>query len=359
MTTFGRILITYGGYVLDHPECGGALREAGLELAVHPREGNRTSDELVELCRGAVAVIADADPFDAAALAQLPELRIIARTGVGLDSIDLPAASAAGIPVTVTPGTNDETVADHALALMLAALRRLSDQDAQVRGGGWRDFSLLGPQLHGATVGIIGYGAIGRAVGRRLRGFGAELLIHDPPLADADAPLVELDELLRRSDVVTVHAPNTPATNGLIDARALALMKPGAVLVNTARGPLVDEDAVAAALHSGALGFAALDVFEIEPPIGRPILSAPRTLFSPHIAGSSDASHLGMSRMATESVLARLQGRRPEHVVNPESLDRSPQSSFEGELNGRRLRGRSGPCRPRRSQPRRAPRGSA
>lgn len=318
-----RVLVTYGGFAGDDPRAGGALKAAGLELVVRPRVTDRTPDQLVALCPDAVAVIADADPFDATVLERMPRLRVIARAGVGLDSVDVKAASAAGVVVTVTPGTNDETVADHTLALMLAALRRLPAQDAQVRRGGWREFGLCGPQLHHATVGIVGYGAIGRAVTRRLRGFDAEVLIHDPLLTVADAPLVELDELLSRSAVVTLHAPLSDATRGLIDARAIALMKPGSILVNTARGPLVDESAVVDALHRGHLGAAALDVFEIEPPVGRPITSAPNALFSPHVAGIGDSSNLAMSRMAAAGVLARLAGRRPEHVVNPDALHRA------------------------------------
>jgi phosphoglycerate dehydrogenase-like enzyme len=318
----GRVLVTYGGFATEDPQAGGALRAAGLELVLRPRETDRTPDQLVALCPDAVAAIADADPFDAGVLERMPRLRVIARTGVGLDSIDLEAASAADVVVTVTPGTNDETVADHTLALMLAALRRLLAQDAVVREGGWRDFGLCGPQLHQATVGIVGYGAIGRAVGRRVRGFDAKVLIHDPLLEEADAPLVALDELLAGSDVVTIHAPLSDATRGLIDARAIALMKPGAVLVNAARGALVDESAVAQALHQGQLGAAGLDVFEIEPPVGRPITQAPNVVLSPHVAGISDASNLAMSRTASAGVLARLSGRRPEHVVNPAALDR-------------------------------------
>lgn len=228
--------------------------------------------------------------------------------------------------MTVTPDTNEETVADHALALMLAALRRLVDQDALVRRGDLRDFALCGPQLHGATVGIIGYGAVGRAVARRLRGFGVNLIVCDPPLREADAPLVELDELLARSDVVTIHAPLGPTTSALIDARAVALMKPGAVLVNTARGPIVDEAALSAALRAGHVGAASLDVFEIEPPIGEEILAAPNVLASPHIAGITAASNLAMSRMATTGVLARLGGHRPDHVVNPDALEVDPDA---------------------------------
>lgn len=317
----GRVLVTYGGFASEDPEAGGALRAAGLELVVRPRESDRTPDQLVALCPDAVAAIADADPFDAGVLRRMSGLRVIARTGVGLDSIDLEAASAAGVAVTVTPGTNDETVADHALALMLAALRRLPAQDALVRGGGWRDFTLCGPQLHQATVGIIGYGAIGRAVGRRVRGFDAQLLIHDPLLTEADAPLVELDELLARSDVVTIHAPLGNSTRGLLDANAIALMKPGSVLVNTARGPIVDESALVEALRRGHLGAAGLDVFETEPPGGRPITEAPNVVLSPHVAGISNASNLAMSRMACAGVLARLRGDRPDHLVNPAALD--------------------------------------
>jgi lactate dehydrogenase-like 2-hydroxyacid dehydrogenase len=159
----GRVLVTYGGFAVDHADAGGALRAAGLELSVHPRDADRTPDELVALGAGAVAAIADADPFDAGVFTRWPQLRVIARTGVGLDSIDLEAATAAGVVVTVTPGVNDETVADHALALMLAALRRLGEQDRQVRGGGWRDFALCGAQLHGATVGSS---AMARSAGR-------------------------------------------------------------------------------------------------------------------------------------------------------------------------------------------------
>jgi phosphoglycerate dehydrogenase-like enzyme len=295
---------------------------------VRPRDADRTPDELAAFCPDAVAAIADADPFDAGVLERMPGLRIIARMGVGLDSIDLTAAARAGVPVTVTPDVNNETVADHTLALMLAALRRLGEQDAQVRAGGWRDFALCGPQLHAATVGVIGYGAIGRAVTRRLHGFGARVLVHDPFVTgaaaeaaqDAGDELVGFEELLRRSDVVTVHAPLSDATRGLIDATAIAAMKPGAVVVNTARGPIVDEVALAAALVCGDLGAAGLDVFEMEPPVGRPILAASRTVFSPHVGGISTASNLAMSRMATSAVLARLDGRTPEHVVNPEAL---------------------------------------
>jgi phosphoglycerate dehydrogenase-like enzyme len=302
-----RAIVTYGGYAIEHPECGGALREAGFELEVSPRDHDRSAAEMIELIDGAFAVIADADPFDETVFAAAPDLRIIARCGVGLDSIDLDAAARAGVAVTITPEVNNEAVADHALALILAAVRRLHEQDAIVRGGGWRSFETVSWQLHGATVGIVGYGAIGRAVARRLAGFGVELLVHDPFVHDVE--VTDLDELLARSDVVTLHTPLSPQTRGIVDARAIALMKPDAVIVNTARGPVIDQDALVDALRGGRLGAAGLDVFEVEPPLGSPLLELPNVILSPHVGGISDASNLAMSRMATASVLDAVQNR--------------------------------------------------
>ena len=315
----GRVLVTYGGYAVDHPEAGGALRAAGLELEVSPRSDDRTPEQLTEALGDAVAAIADADPFDADVLARAGALKIVARTGVGLDSVDLEAATREGVVVTVTPGTNNETVADHTLALMLAGLRNLGQLDADVRAGGWRDFTLPLSQLHGATVGLIGFGAIGEAVGRRVEAFGATLLVHDPAGASR-GELVDLEELLGRSDVVSLHLPLTPETHHLIDARRLALMPRGAVLVNTSRGPIVDQEALIDALTEGHLAAAGLDVYEVEPP-GRGLLSELRNVvLSPHCGGISGQSNLAMSRMATEAVLAALAGAPAGAIANPDVL---------------------------------------
>jgi phosphoglycerate dehydrogenase-like enzyme len=317
----GLVLITYGGYATEDPQSGGALRDAGYELSWHPRESDRTPDELAELVAGAVAAIADADPFDASVLARAPKLRVIARTGVGLDSIDLAAATEAGVAVTTTPNVNNETVADHALALILATVRRIIEQDASVRAGGWRMHGERGArQLHQATVGIFGYGAIGRAVGRRLAGFGANVIAYDPVLSEADVPLVSLDELISSSDIITIHSPLNDATRGIFSAQLIGAMKPGAILVNTGRGPIVDEDALADALEAGHLRAAGLDVFETEPPVGTRILSVPNVTASPHHAGTSDVSNLGMSRVATACVLTILGGGSPPSLVNPDAL---------------------------------------
>ncbi|HEY5334383.1 MAG TPA: NAD(P)-dependent oxidoreductase [Solirubrobacterales bacterium] len=318
-TAGGTVVVTYGGFAFDHPQAGGALREAGLELVIAPRSADRTPAQLAAVLGDAVAAIADADPFDAGVLARAARLRVIARTGVGLDSIDLEAASREGVVVTTTPGTNHETVADHTLALMLAALRNLGPLDASVRSGGWRDFSLPLSQLHGSTVGLVGYGAIGAAVGRRVEAFGATLLVHDP-LGAADGELVELDELLERSDVVSLHLPLSPQTTGLIDARRIALMHPGAILVNTSRGPIVDQEALVEALREGRIGGAGLDVFAVEPPGRGPVTELANVVMSPHCGGISAESNLAMSKMATASVLAVLAGAPRGAIANPDAL---------------------------------------
>jgi D-3-phosphoglycerate dehydrogenase len=316
----GKVVVTYGGFALDHPEAGGALRAAGLELVVSPRSADRTPAQLAEVLGDAVAAIADADPFDADVLGAASDLKVIARTGVGLDSIDLDAAVREGVVVTTTPGTNHETVADHTLALMLAVLRNLRRLDADVRRGGWRDFSLPLSQLNGATVGLVGYGAIGQAVGRRVKAFGAKLLVHDPVGAPAGEELVDLDDLLRRSQVVSLHLPLAPETTKLIDARRLALLPPGAVVVNTSRGPIIDQEALIEALRSGRLGGAGLDVFEVEPPGSGPLTEFDNVVMSPHCGGISAESNLAMSRMATESVLAVLAGAPRGAIANPDVL---------------------------------------
>ncbi|CAB4882660.1 unannotated protein [freshwater metagenome] len=315
-----RVLVTYGGYSIDHPDAGGTLARAGLSAEMHPRQSDRTPDELSALIGDAVAVIADADPFNADVLERAANLRVIARTGVGLDSIDLEAATHHGVIVTVTPNVNNETVADHTLALILAVLRRVRLEDARVRAGGWRAFEEPLGQIHGRTVGLIGYGAIGRAVARRIEAFGARLLVHDPFVDAAEVELTALDDLLAQSDIVSLHLPLSPETLHVIDADALARMKPGAVLVNTARGPLVDQAALVEALVEGRLGGAGLDVFETEPPAGDAVLALDRIVASPHIGGISDAANLAMSRLATGSVLAALDGRAEGTVVNPDAL---------------------------------------
>jgi glyoxylate reductase len=255
------------------------------------------------------------DPVDAELIEAAPNLRAISNYAVGVDNVDVEAATARGIPVGNTPGVLTESTADLALALMLGIARRLVEGEAFVRAGEWVTWEpglMLGRDLHGATVGIVGYGRIGQAVGRRLEGFGCELL------TTSGSGGVPLDELLARSDFVTVHTPLTPATRGLIGTEALARMKPTAYLINTARGPIVDTDALAHALHAGELAGAALDVTDPEPlPGNHPLLEAPNLLVVPHVGSATVATRERMADMAVDNLLAGLAGDPMPNQVTP------------------------------------------
>lgn len=320
----GTVLVTWIDYDVDAAGQGGALRDAGLGLRMDPRLRDRTPAELVRLLDGAVAAIVSTDPFTREVLESAPRLRVIARVGVGTDSIDLPAATELGVAVTTTPGANNETVADHTLAIMLAAVRRVVEHDAGVRNGSWKRAGDMTPwELHGKTVGLVGYGSIGRAVAKRLDGFDVRVLITDPLAPPGTDPrYVELDELLRSSDVVSLHVPLTAQTAGLLDAERLAEMRTDAILVNTSRGGIVDEEALANSLERRRLRAAALDVFEHEPPNGERLRALPNVVLTPHLGGLSDSSIAEMTRRATASVLSVL-GGGSDGVINPEALTRS------------------------------------
>jgi phosphoglycerate dehydrogenase-like enzyme len=304
------VLVTFMGFDAGGPRTGARLREAGLRVVLAPKNGARDAAEVARLAAGSVAAIVSTDPFDRAVFRAVPGLRVIARVGVGTDSIDLDAATEAGVVVTTTPGANRETAADHTLAMMLAALRRLVEHDASVRRGEWRRGGDLTPwDLHGTTVGLIGHGEIGRAVGRRVAGFGAHVLACDP----AEPGTVSLGEVLDRADVVSLHLPLSAATRGIVAAHA--------GLVNTARGGLVDERALVEALRTGGIRAAALDVFADEPRLPEGLAALPNVVLTPHIGGLSEHSIARMTERATDHVLAVL-GGRPDRgcVANPEVL---------------------------------------
>jgi len=317
------VLITFPDYDTDHPQHGGALTAAGYVMRIDPKRRLRSPQGLLAVCHDAAGAIVSTDPFTADVLRDSPSLQVIARVGVGIDSIDVDAATAMGVAITTTPGANEETVADHAIAMMLALLRRIPENDAGVRNGEWNRTGPHTPRLlSGTTVGLIGYGHIGRLVARRLEGFGVELLVSDPALKGSDSPRhVELDDLLAQVDIVSLHLPLIPATRHLIDQRALRLMQPHAVLVNTSRGGVVDEAALVDALQSGVISGAALDVFEVEPPGSSPLLAMPNVVVSPHVGGISTKSIDAMIRMATVSVIDVLQGRVPDGLANRAILD--------------------------------------
>jgi glyoxylate reductase len=264
------------------------------------------------------------DRIDGTLLRACPRLRVISSCSVGVDHIDLAAAAARGIPVGHTPGVLVETTADLAFGLLLAAARRIPEADRYLREGRWSFLhrwdpdALLGRDLHGATLGIVGLGAIGRAMARRAAGFGMRVLGWSrTPRSLPGVEACALDRLLAESDFVSVHVALTPETRGLIGERAIAGMRPGAILVNAARGGIVDEAALAGALASGKLAGAALDVFAQEPlDPASPLLTAPNLVLTPHIGSASIATRTRMADLAVENLLAGLEGRQmPSQAV--------------------------------------------
>ena len=271
------------------------------------------------------------DPIDAEVMdAAGPQLRVISNYAVGYDNIDVDAASERSILVTNTPGVPTETTADFAFALLMAGARRVVEGVDYVRAGRWKTWGprlLTGQDVYGATLGVIGLGRIGTAVCRRARGFEMDILYVDPGCAPEKAEklgarCVDVDTLLRESDFVTLHVPMTDETEHLIDAEAFEKMKPSAVLVNTARGPIVDSDALYRALTDGQIAAAALDVTDPEPlPADHKLLTLPNLIVCPHIASSSVATRSKMATTAARNLIAGLRGKRPPHPVNPEVLN--------------------------------------
>lgn len=280
--------------------------------------------ERTAACEGLLCSLTDR--VDAALVAAAPRLRAVSSVSVGVDHVDLAALRARKIALGHTPGVLVETTADLAFALLLATARRVVEADRFVRAGGWtpaRRWELdlmIGRDVHGATLGIVGLGATGQAVARRALGFGMRVLGWSRSGREVPGVTgVELPALLAASDYVSVHVALTPETRGLLDAAALARMKPGAILINTARGGIVDEDALAAALRAGRLAGAGLDVFAEEPvPQDSPLLALPNVVALPHIGSASLATRARMCALAVDNMVAALQGRRMPHCVNPE-----------------------------------------
>jgi glyoxylate reductase len=263
---------------------------------------------------GVLSLLTDA--IDAELIDNAPRLRAISNYAVGTDNVDLDAATRRNIPVGNTPDVLTDATADLAFALLLAAARRLPEAAQSVRDGDWLTFEparYLGHSVHGATLGIVGLGRIGRAVAARARGFEMEVLA----TATSTTPGLPLDDVLERSDFVSLHCPLTPATRHLIDARALSRMRRTAILVNTARGPIVDQVALRRALEQGTIAGAALDVTDPEPTAtGDPLLGAPNLLLTPHIGSATTAARERMTELAVENLLAGLEGRPMPHQAN-------------------------------------------
>jgi D-3-phosphoglycerate dehydrogenase len=320
-----RVLIT-SIFLQQDDEVDRRLREAGFEVVYHPLTGKRTEEELIALLQGIDGAIVSVDPFTARVLAAAPQLRVISRTGVGYDAIDLKAATARGVVVTTTPGVNRDAVADLALALILCCARKLPEHLAEVRRGQWKRHE--GMDLAGKTLGIVGLGTIGKEVAQRAKAFKMRILaydlVRDLPFAEREGvAYMSLEDLLRQSDFVSIHCFLNEATHHIINAERLALMKPTAYLVNTARGGLVDTAALCRALQEKRLAGAGLDVVEEEPlPADSPLRTFDNVYLTPHAAGATADARERSGTMAAENLIRALRGERPEGIVNPEVLKR-------------------------------------
>lgn len=305
------------------------LAGADAVVEINPHDRNLTHDELVEAVRGRDGVLAMlADAIDDAVLAAAaPPCRVVANYAVGFNNVDIAAATKRGVLVTNTPGVLTETTADLAWAGLMAIARRIVEGDRLVRSGGWDGWApmqLLGGDVHGATLGVVGAGRIGEAVARRGTGFAMRLL-YTSRRASAEfdamgAKQVSLDELLRESDFVSLHVPLTPETRHMIDAAALAKMKPTAYLINTARGPVVDEAALVEALRARRIAGAALDVYEHEPKLTPGLADLDNVVCIPHLGSGTLATRSRMAVMAAENLVAALRGERPPNLVNTDVM---------------------------------------
>lgn len=303
---------------------GGLDPLSGHELVLRERDVAMSPAEM----EGAVAdvdgiVCLLTDRIDAAVLSAAPRLKVVGNVAVGFDNIDIAAATERGVVVCNTPGVLDEATADLSFALLLAAARLFSEAESDLRSGRWPGWGIgqyLGQDVHGATLGIVGLGRIGRAVARRASGFSMHVLHHARTPTGEPGYVAGLDDLLAEVDVVSLHVPLSEETHHLIDARRLSLMKPTSVLVNTSRGPVVDEVALAEALERGTIFAAGIDVFEREPEVHPRLLSAPRAVLTPHIGSATVTTRTTMARLASGAVAEVLAGGRPANVVNPEVL---------------------------------------
>jgi D-3-phosphoglycerate dehydrogenase len=291
--------------VCDHVELQQLGLGPGFEVDYRP---TITHDQLLAAVSDYDAlVIRSRTKVDKGVLEKGARLRLVARPGTGLDNVDLEVAKSRGIAVVNSPESLVEAVAEHVLLLMLGLARRVTTADQSVRSGKWEKEKLMGVELKGKTLGIVGFGRIGRRIGELGKAIGMSLLVYDvipiPPelLSSLDARLEELDTVFRSSDFLTLHVPLTPSTRHLVDASKLSLMKPTAFVVNASRGGVIDEGALVSALKRGSLGGAALDVFEFEPPAGE-ILSAPNTILTPHVGGQTVEAQISAIAVVGEKI---------------------------------------------------------
>ncbi len=316
-----RVLISVAGFGRASQAPLQRLAAAGCDVVANPTGSRLTEDAMLGLVADIDAIIAGTEPITARVLDAAPRVKIVARRGVGFDTVDVAAATVRGIAVTITAGVLSEAVADHAFGLLLAVARQIPRLDREVKAGGWDRTPAV--DVHGKTLGIVGFGSIGKAVARRGAGFGMRVLARDvapdhAAAASLGVRLCDFDTLLAESDFVTVHVPLSPATRHLIDEAALRKMKPAAFLLNTSRGDVVDEAALLRALRDGRLAGAGLDVFHDEPVRDRALVGLDQVVATPHVAAHTQETLVRMEHMCADAVLAVLRGERPTHLVNPE-----------------------------------------
>jgi D-3-phosphoglycerate dehydrogenase len=311
--------------------CGNVIAPEGVALlepvATLAQVGDYcTEAERIEAAREADAMLVRTGAVTRALLEACPRLQIVSRHGVGYDAVDVPACTDHGVLVTITPNANATAVSEHALALMLACARKVTQADALLKQGQWKREPFVGIELSGRTLGLVGLGRVGTKVAHLARAFGMTVLAADPyttpeRAAAAGVTLMPLEEMLPQSDFVSVHAPLTPDTHHIVGTRTLPLFKRTAILVNTARGPLVDPAALAEALQAGRLAAAGIDVFEQEPfAADDPLHALPNLVATPHVAGNTEESLVNLAVDAARNILAVFAGQMPEGLVNPEVL---------------------------------------
>jgi D-3-phosphoglycerate dehydrogenase len=319
------VLVTARSFGKNDSHALSILESNGCSIIRSSADLPLTSEQLVPLIAEADALIAGNDEVDAQVIEAGKKLKIISRYGVGYDNIDLTAATRKGIPVTNTPGTNEQSVADLVFGLMLSVARQIPQVTGIVRAGRWD--RRLGTEIWGKTLGIIGFGKIGRGVALRARGFNMQILVNDVYVDQGLAKeygvtFVDREQVIKEADFLTLHAPSTPETKNMIGTQQLQMMKKSAILVNTARGSLIDEQALAEALNNNEIAGAALDVLEHEPPKNTDFLMLDNLLITSHIGGyTREATNL-MSVLAAENVVKYLTGHQPELTVNPEVYEK-------------------------------------
>lgn len=321
--------------------CGNVIAPEGVSLlepvATLAQVGDYcTEAERIAAARDADAMLVRTGAVTRALLEACPRLKIVSRHGVGYDAVDVPACTDHGVLVTITPNANATAVSEHALALMLACARKVTQADALLKTGAWKREPFVGIELSGKTLGLVGLGRVGSKVAHLAQAFGMAVLAADPytppeRAAALGVTLVPLEEMLPLADFISVHAPLTPDTHHIIGARTLPLCKPTAILVNTARGPLVDPAALAEALQAGRLAAAGIDVFEEEPfAADDPLHALPNVVATPHVAGNTQESLVNLAVDAAKNILAVFEGRMPDGLVNPEVLKNTSRATIRG-----------------------------